>query len=259
MMEHAVSDFYEALADYYHLIFEDWNASIARQAAVLNALLQPEVPGSPLRVLDCACGIGTQAIGFAQAGHPVVASDLSPAAVARARREAESRRLDISFAVSDMTSLAEIAEANFDVVVALDNALPHLSELQLKQAAMSMSGKLRPGGVLIASIRDYDQLIVERPTVQGPSFYGVAGNRRIVHQVWDWLDNERYAVHLYITVEDNGRWRSHHFASEYRCLLRSELTAALHNAGLEPVRWLMPNESGFYQPIVIAKKRAPTA
>lgn len=257
MMEHAVPDFYEALADHYHLIFENWDASIARQGAVLNSLLQSALPGSPLSVLDCACGIGTQAIGFAQAGHRVVASDLSPAAVARARREAGMRGLRISFAVSDMTSLAEIAEADFHVVAALDNPLPHLSAAQLRQAAVAMSSKLRPGGMLIASIRDYDRLIIERPTVQGPAFYGIAGTRRIVHQVWDWLDADRYAVHLYITIEDNAAWRSHHFASEYRCLLREELTAALKAAGLDEVRWLMPDESRFYQPVVIAKKAFP--
>lgn len=253
-MEGAAFDFYEALADHYHLIFEDWDASIARQAAILNPLLQSALPGLPLRVLDCACGIGTQAIGFARFGHHVVASDLSPAAIARARREAELRGLKISFAVSDMTSLSEITETDFDVVAALDNALPHLTALQLGQAANAMSSKLKRGGVLIASTRDYDRLIKERPTVQGPAFYETAGNHRIVHQVWDWLDDERYAVHLYITLEEDGVWRSHHFASEYRCLLRAELTASLQGAGLSQVKWLMPEETGFYQPLVIARK-----
>lgn len=253
-MESTARDFYEALAAHYHLIFENWDKSIARQAAILNPLLHSVLPRTPLKILDCACGIGTQAIGFAQAGHNVVASDLSPAAVARARREAESRGVSISFAVSDMTSLAEIEESGFDVVAALDNALPHLDPSQLKQAVQAMAAKLRPGGILLASIRDYDRLIVERPTVQGPVFYGAAGNRRIVHQIWDWLGEDRYAVHQYITVEAEGQWRSHHFASEYRCALRSELTATLENAGLAEVRWLMPEESGFYQPIVMGTK-----
>jgi 2-polyprenyl-3-methyl-5-hydroxy-6-metoxy-1,4-benzoquinol methylase len=133
-MEDAAFELYEALADHYHLIFEDWDKSIARQAATLNPLLHSVLPRTPLRILDCACGIGTQAIGFAQAGHDVVASDLSPAAIARAGREAETRGVSISFAVADMTSLAEVKESGFDVVAALDNALPHLAPAQLKQA-----------------------------------------------------------------------------------------------------------------------------
>jgi glycine/sarcosine N-methyltransferase len=253
-MENATFDFYDSLADHYHLIFEDWDQSIARQAFILNALLRSALPRSPLDVLDCACGIGTQAIGFAQGGHRVVASDLCPAAVARARREAELRGLNIAFAVSDMTSLAEFAQGGFDVVAALDNVFPHLTPSQLVQAALAMNSKLNSNGMLVASIRDYDRLIEERPIVQGPAFYGSAGNRRIVHQVWDWMNEEQYTFHLYITVESGGTWISHHFTSEYRCLLRDELSVALEGAGFHEVRWLMPPESGFYQPLVLAKR-----
>jgi glycine/sarcosine N-methyltransferase len=247
-------DFYDALAEHYHLLFEDWNQSIVRQGTVLNAILRSVLPRSPLRLLDCACGIGTQAIGFAQAGHQVVASDLSPAALARAIGEAERRGLPISCTVSDMTSLAEIDGDDFDVVAVMDNALPHLTSSQLAQAARAMGSKLKPQGVLIASIRDYDQLMVDRPIVHGPAFYGAAGTRRIVHQVWDWIDKERYVFHVYITQQSGDAWISHHFASEYRCLLRGELTSALNDAGFGEVRWLTPADSGYYQPIVLATK-----
>lgn len=184
----------------------------------------------------------------------MVASDLSPAAVARARREAELRALNIAFGVSDMTSLAEIPDGSFDVVVALDNVFPHLTTPLLVKAAQAMRSKLNSSGMLIASIRDYDRIIEERPQVEGPAFYGTAGNRRIVHQVWDWIDEQRYAFHLYITLESNGAWISHHFKSEYRCLLRDELSSALQGAGFCEVRWIMPPESGFYQPLVLANK-----
>lgn len=245
--------FYDPLATHYHLIFEDWNQSIERQARILNSLLRSQIPRHPLKLLDCACGIGTQALGFAQAGHRVVASDQSPAAVARAKVEAELRGLDISFLVSDMTSLAEITSDDFDLATALDNALPHLSSIELGEALRALRSKLKPHGLFLASIRDYDQLIIQRPAMQEPAFYGKEGQRRIVHQVWDWIDHERYFVHLYITTQSGGLWSCHHFASAYRCLLRGELSFALESAGFEEVRWLMPEESGFYQPLVLAR------
>jgi glycine/sarcosine N-methyltransferase len=252
-MAPASLDFYEALADYYHLIFEDWGRSIERQAEVLNPLISKQTGRSSVNLLDCACGIGTQAIGFAKAGHRVVASDSSQAAVDRAEREARQRGLDISFFVSDMTSLDEIARSDFDVVAALDNALPHLTSFQVRKAVRAASSRLDPQGLFIASIRDYDNLILQRPTIQGPAFYGEDGQRRIVHQVWDWIDNDRYTVHLYITMQSGGDWVAHHFATEYRCLLRSELESALTSSGFEQVQWLMPKDSGFYQPIVLAR------
>lgn len=60
-MTQELSGFYESLGDYYHLIFEDWDSSIYRQAKVLDFLISRELRGRPLNILDCACGIGTQA------------------------------------------------------------------------------------------------------------------------------------------------------------------------------------------------------
>ena len=254
-MSDPVLGFYDSLAPYYHLIFEDWDRSVERQAGILNSLLEARLGVGPRKILDCACGIGTQAIGFAQSGHRVVGSDLSSAAVERAKHEAESRGLNISFFVADMTSLSTVPGDDFDVVAALDNALPHLAGGQVGDAVRAMTAKLRPGGLFLASTRDYDALIVERPTAQGPAYYGERGRRRIVHQVWDWSDREWYVVHLYITVKTEEGWDSHHFVSEYRCLLRAELSDVLATAGYEEFQWLMPGESGFYQPIVVARRR----
>ena len=100
--------------------------------------------GDSLRVLDCACGIGTQAIGLALAASDravdappptlgsVVGTDLSPAAVERARVEAarlvgadEAEQL-FSWAACSFTDLEAGVDGVFEVVMAADNALPHL-------------------------------------------------------------------------------------------------------------------------------------
>jgi glycine/sarcosine N-methyltransferase len=65
-MPDTVQTFYDTLAPHYHLLFEDWQASIERQSRALNRLL----PAAPQTILDCACGIGTQSIAFALAGPP---------------------------------------------------------------------------------------------------------------------------------------------------------------------------------------------
>lgn len=255
-MTDPILDFYEPLAAHYHLIFEDWDASIERQSNTLNALLASRLGSRPLRILDCACGIGTQALGLAARGHQVIASDLSPQAIERATREAKARDLDIEFHVSDMTDLTEIRSSDFDVITALDNALPHLSPVDVQRAVRAIRTKLRPGGLFVASIRDYDALILERPIVQGPTFYGAKESRRIIQQVWDWIDHDRYILHLYITFHTAEGWTSPHFVSEYRCLLRADLSAVLESEGFKEVKWLMPAETGFYQPLVLALRDA---
>ncbi len=252
-MTDQVLRFYNSLADYYHLIFEDWDRSIRRQAKTLDAILTREIPSPHLNILDCACGIGTQALGLAALGHHIVASDLSPAEIARAETEARKRRLDIQFRVSDVTDLKEVPETGFDVVAAFDNALPHLSSSQLTRSVEAMASRLRPGGLFIASIRDYDLLLEGRPAMQEPSFFGDEGERRIVHQVWDWTGPANYTLHLFITIEAAGAWEAHHFLSEYRCLPRHELSDILRLAGFAEPLWLMPEESGYYQPVVLAR------
>jgi len=251
--------FYDDLAEHYHLIFEDWSRSIERQAGVLGPLLENKLARGPLKILDCACGIGTQAIGMAQRGHTVIASDLSKAAVRRAAREARKLGLDIKFHVADMRDLSVLPKSDFDAVLVGDNSLPHLlSDEDLRQALESISIRLKPGGVLLATIRDYDSLLSTRPSFQGPAFYSEKETRRIVHQVWDWDGNE-YEVHLYLTWKSASLWTSKHYASRYRAITRAELTQSLESHGFNEVEWLMPEATTFYQPIVLARKEDKSA
>ena len=260
-LECAMVDFtqpYDELAAHYDLIFENWETSLVRQATVLGEILYQECGSRrPLRVLDCACGIGTQSLGLAMKGFDVEGCDISSRAIQRAQSEAVKRRLSVPFSVANMLQLTAIERSNFDAVICIDNSLPHLeSDEQLLQAAHQVHAKLRAGGSFIGSIRDYDRLVVERPTVQGPSFYSDNSGRRIVFQVWDWLDERRYCFHLYITRSISSAWRTFHFTSTYRAVLRSELRDILVRAGFTNVQWLLPAASGFYQPIFIAHRNS---
>ncbi|HVI09317.1 MAG TPA: methyltransferase domain-containing protein, partial [Candidatus Binatia bacterium] len=155
-MAEGVKHFYDRLASNYHLIFEDWDASMKRQAAALAPILEREC-GAPgvLRILDCACGIGTQTLGLASLGLTVTACDLSPASVERTRVEAAKRGLNVQLFVADMLDLTEIPVGNFDAVMCIDNALPHLgSDEELFQAARQIRRKLRAGATFMGSIRD---------------------------------------------------------------------------------------------------------
>jgi glycine/sarcosine N-methyltransferase len=253
-MVESVEVFYDDLAESYHLMFENWDHSIARQASILGPVLEQYTGKVSAYVLDCACGIGTQALGLAQRGHILVGSDLSKSAIARATHEARMRDLDIPFHVADMRNLSVIPENGFDAVLIADNALPHLlSQSDLEQAIIEIAAKLKDSGILLATLRDYDHLLSIRPTMQEPAFYEQDGKTRFVHQVWQW-HGEQYALHVYITLETENGWRVKHFASTYRALRRSDLNQALHAAGFADIRWLEPGTTSFYQPIVVATK-----
>jgi glycine/sarcosine N-methyltransferase len=94
---------------------------------------------------------------------------------------------------------------------------------------------------------------MDRPAMQPPAFFGEGQEQRIVHQVWDWDRAASYVVHLYITTVTGDGWRTLHFSSRYHALRREEVSAALRAAGFGSVDWLMPEQSGYYQPVVMAR------
>jgi 2-polyprenyl-3-methyl-5-hydroxy-6-metoxy-1,4-benzoquinol methylase len=284
----SVAAFYNGLADEYHLLFADWDASVRRQGEILDRLIaasfphpptpeavpHPPAPSpasgrggddstsvagrSPRRVLDCSCGIGTQAIGLALKGYAVHGTDLSPAAVARAQREAARLGVTLTTDVADLRALDAIREGGFDVVLSCDNAIPHLlSDDDLRRAAEGMAAKLRPGGLLVVSIRDYDDLISRKPRADLPRVFDRPEGRQIAFQVWDWSDTTpTYTVHQFITREAAGGWETHHESTVYRALRRTELSEIVRAAGLHDIRWHLPAKSGYYQPILTARRGA---
>src|SRR5215813_13575400 len=120
------TDFYNQLSPFYHLIFPDWQATITRQAAALDAIIKEHFGDTIKEILDVTCGIGTQTLGLAQLGYQLTASDLSPSAIERAREEATKRHLDVQFSVADVREAYANHQRQFDLVIACDNSLPHL-------------------------------------------------------------------------------------------------------------------------------------
>lgn len=255
-MTDQVREFYKTLAANYHYIFADWNASIQRQGDLLDRLLRTQLGEGPHRVLDCACGIGTQAIGLALRGYRVHATDLSAEAVERARQEAQQLGANLTFDVADFRELGAVVSGTFDAVIAFDNAIAHLQTASdLEQALNSMAAKVAPGGTLMVSLRDYDQIVQEKPRTNLPVVKDNPEGRTVVFQVWDW--NEDFTAYQlsHFTVKQQGdSWETVCAVSQLRAWQRAEVSAALKTTGLSAIEWLMPDASGFYQPIILARK-----
>ena len=259
-MTGSARDFYDSLAADYHRIFPDWDASMARQAAALDTLLGRELGTGPRKVLDCACGIGTQAIGLARAGHQVVGSDLSPVAAARAAVEAAARGVALPAAAADMRRLP-FGSGAFDVVVCADNSLAHLlSARDVAAALREMRRVLTDDGLLLLTLRDYDDLRRTRPASAPPQVSHGTDGRSITFQLWHWHgDGERYDQEYFQLVPDAEGWEVRVRRTTSWALTRSEVTEAVTAAGFTDVTWHMPDTSGFHQPVLVARASAPTS
>ncbi|WP_197497045.1 class I SAM-dependent methyltransferase [Arthrobacter sp. B6] len=247
--------FYDDLASEYHLLFADWwSAALWHGRVIADILAQRGITEG--RLLDCTCGIGTQALPLAALGYSVTATDVSHAAVDRARVEAAERGIDVDFRACDVRDVRENVEETFDVVISCDNALPHLlTDEDLQRAVRSVRACLRPAGLLLVSLRDYDALRRTRPAGVPVSVHGDVGSRHASGQAWRWSQDAEYVdIELFtFTEEAAGSWRARSGTTRYRALQRSQLESQLVSAGFTAAEWLMPDVSGYYQPIMLAK------
>lgn len=249
----SVQAFYDDLAADYHLIFQDWGESVRRHGEMLATLIRSLHP-SAYTLYDCSCGIGTQAIGLARHGYRIHVTDLSPAAINRARQEAVLSGVDVTFGVADFRRLTEQVSGSFDVVLSADNALPHLiTDDDLQLAVKQMWYKLNPGGLLLISIRDYDQILQERPTTTPVRSMNHGGVKRLSFQLWEWDEANIYSVNHFILVEQEGGWTTRHRKTIYRALQRDELTQFLQDAGFLDIQW---HQDVYFQPVVTARRES---
>lgn len=181
-----------------------------------------------------------------------------------------------SFVLSDMRKLKKnFYKSSFDIVITC-NALTHLLfDNDIEEALLNIRHVLKPGGVLLISLRDYDAIIKERfeedqkqremnrppssSKITIPRHFDSEENlRRIVYQVWDWNafgDERLFRVNHYITEEHHPP-SSNIVTSKCYCysrlLTRKDLTQFLLNAGFKDINWVEPSSSRFFQPIVTA-------
>jgi glycine/sarcosine N-methyltransferase len=160
--------------------------------------------------------------------------------------------------VADFRELESAVPGQFDAVISFDNSIAHTqTESELEQALRSMAAKVAPGGALLVSLRDYDQLVQEQPHSTLPVVKDQPEGRSIVFQVWDW-DEDASGYHLnHFTVKQEGEaWETICAESHLRAWRRAQIIAALEKTGLTGIDWLLPDTSGFYQPVAVARKPA---
>jgi SAM-dependent methyltransferase len=244
--------FYDQLAPYYHLLYVDWESSIAKQGEALAGLLQDAgvVPGE--RVLDAACGIGTQTLGLLGRGHRLTASDISAGAVERLKVELSRREFRADVHVDDLRTLSHAASESMAAVIACDNSIPHLvSDLELLQAFRSCYRCLRPGGLAVFSVRDYAAIERVNPDVRPYGLRYEAGSRFLAVQVWEW-DGDQYDLRIYLTSESpEGECKTQVLRSRYYAVTIERLLSLMVEAGFVRVE---RRDNVLFQPVLTARR-----
>ena len=108
-------------------------------------VLVAEVGGTtPGRALEMGCGTGANAVWLAEHGWQVTAVDFSEAAIARGRRLAKERGVDVKYVVADASAYEP--EGPYDLIMSF---YIELWPEQRRQMLALSANALAPGGVLL--------------------------------------------------------------------------------------------------------------
>jgi SAM-dependent methyltransferase len=124
---------------------------LAERAAFLSRLQRAKL----MRLLEIGAGTGQDSAFLASRGIDVVATDMSPAMVARCRDKGLDAR------VMDFSQLAFPAES-FDAVYAM-NCLLHVPNAELPAVLASVARVLRPGGLFFLGVYGGSEATDEGP------------------------------------------------------------------------------------------------
>jgi glycine/sarcosine N-methyltransferase len=223
----SMKSFYDALApDYDEMTgFDD---RFENEAAVFNEIIRRY---SIKSALDAGAGTGFHSLILAKLGVQVTAVDISSKMIDRLRQNA--RRLDLSVhtVVSDFENISNSVNTTFDAVLCLGNSFVHLlTDNALEKTLSNFYSLLKPGGVLLIQILNYDKIMKERKRIQNIK---KRGNTRFV-RLYDYC-NERLFFNI-LKLTDTDTETDHSIQTvELRPLRKVELADFLKNTGFTRV------------------------
>ena len=146
-------------------------------------------------------------------------------------------------------------EACFDVVLSADNSFAHLhSDHDLLAAMTGMRRVLRDQGLMIVTLREYEDARASRRQVTTPQVVSTPDGQVVTFQLWHWHeDGERYDFDHVQLLPEGDTWQVRTRRATSRALTRDHLATLAAEAGFADVRWHAPEDSGFFQPVLTAR------
>jgi glycine/sarcosine N-methyltransferase len=232
------TSFYDAFSDDYRLWYRDWDAELEREGLNLRRHLRPHGVET---VLDASCGPGTQSIALARLGYVVTAADPSPGILERARQNAAQYDVmdKITFVPSDFQSLHHHVPGPFDVVLTKGNSIPHLlNDEQIEETLLIFFELLRPGGLLLIGMRDFEPLLADRPRFWPGCIHDDPNEQIITFDVWDWDDGPPVTVtfNSFIVRGSGEQYQVTKHPVVFRALTAEEVEVVISEVGFEDFR-----------------------
>jgi hypothetical protein len=152
-----------------------------------------------------------------------------------------------------MRQLREVMPETVDVVIACDNAVPHLlTDGDILQAFQQFYDCTTPYGGCIISVRDYTNLERGGRQLHPRVVHDIPNGRLLMFDLWE-FDGDYYDLTIY-AVEDRGLSESVTHVirgGRYYCVTIDKLEQLLTQAGFKQVITLRER---FFQPVLVGIK-----
>lgn len=154
---------------------------------------------------------------------------------------------------SQTCALRSSIPESFDVVLSFDNSLPHLlTDADLLAAFREFPSVLRPGGIVLCSVRDYER-IDRAETSTHP--YGTRWRGGVEYRLrhdWTWRDAAHYDATMVIEEKRADEWREVvRTTMTYYAVAIARLMELMSEAGFVKVR---RDDAALYQPVLIGHR-----
>ena len=108
-----------------------------------------EIIGTNSKILDCAAGTGIYAFWFADKGHDVTATDITPRHIDIINRTLTNKNYHMNTSVLDATDMSCFADDSFDIVLNMGPFYHLITEEQREKCMKECLRVLRKGGLLV--------------------------------------------------------------------------------------------------------------
>jgi SAM-dependent methyltransferase len=244
-------DAYGTLAGVYEYLVPEQVLTPAGSVAEYVPMADALAPGT--RVLDCSAGIGLLAIGLAQHGLDVVATDASEAMIARARELTEQYGVKVEARVCPWEELGSQGwDERFDVVFCTGNSLSHASGLSARRAALAqMASVLRRGGLLVVDARNWERLRALGTRVEVEDHLRQRGSERaLTIRSWRVGDDDGreplYMDAVVALIDERGAVTARRDTLRFCTFTHDQLEDDLRAQGFEPRSSSWDEQVGYY-------------
>lgn len=214
----------DKLLSYYENMV-NWESRLSREGPFIANILSRAGAG---RVLDCGCGIGRHVIWLRKNGFDAHGSDLNPIHIEKARETARRESPGAGFFLEDMMELSGREDGSFDAVTSLGNTLSSLGREGAGRAFAAFHRVLKPGGVLIGQVLNYQSFNREdRSEVRS----AIIDRAEVVYVKTFHFEEDRLLMVINVLSKEGEKWEAMVHSTNMYFLNREYMEDTLAKSG----------------------------